>query len=138
MFLSFWYRVIERYLSFAVGPIFFNFHPKNHQITSKHGYKYRKLQKRFGCSSGHTLNLSDLIKTKVLSLVKWCFNKESKTYICTSDKVGFFSNKEYDLYNWTCTELCEAFTFLVENIYVQCYGITGILMGTNYAPLIVD
>ena len=43
----------------------------------------------------------------------------------------------------TCTELCEAFTFLVENIYVQFYGIVyqqivGILMGTNCAPLIGD
>ena len=31
----------------------------------------------------------DLIKAKVLSLVKWCFNRESKTYLCTSDKAGF-------------------------------------------------
>ena len=35
-----------------------------------------------------------------------------------------FSNKKYDSYTskcWTCAELCEAFTFLVENIYVY-YG----------------
>ena len=55
----------------------------------------------------------DLIKEKVLSLVKWCFNRESKTYICTSDKVGFFSNKTYDSYKcWTCTEFSDDFTFL--------------------------
>ena len=36
----------------------------------------------------------DLIKEKVLSLFKWCFNRESKTYLCTSDKAGFFSNKK--------------------------------------------
>ena len=36
-----------------------------------------------------------------------------------SDKAGFFSNKKYDLYAClTCAELCEAFTFLMENIYV--------------------
>ena len=45
--------------------------------------------------------------------------------------------------NWSCTELCEAFTFLMENIYVQFDGmvyqqIVGIPMGTNYAPLIAD
>ena len=39
--------------------------------------------------------------------------------------------------------LCEAFTFLVENIYVQFEGvvyqqIVGLPTGTNYAPLIVD
>ena len=86
----------------------------------------------------------DLIKAKVLSLVNWCFNRESKTYICTSDKAGFFSNKKYDSYKcWSCAELCEAFTFLVENIYVQFDGmvnqqIVGIPMGTNCAPLIAD
>ena len=79
----------------------------------------------------------DLIKAKVLSLVKWCFNRESKTYLCTSDKAGFFSNKKYDWYTcWTCTEICEAFTFLMENIYVQFDGIVyqqmvGIPMSTT-------
>ena len=32
----------------------------------------------------------DLIKAKVLSLVNWCFNRESKSYLCTSLKAGFF------------------------------------------------
>ena len=31
-----------------------------------------------------------LIKAKLLSLVNWCFNRESKSYLCTSLKVGFF------------------------------------------------
>ena len=57
---------------------------------------------------------------------------------------GFFSNKKYDSYKcWSCAELCEAFTFLMENIYVQFDGmvyqqIVGIPMGTNMAPLIAD
>ena len=75
--------------------------------------------------------------TLLLSLVKWCFNREPKTYLCTSDKAGFFSNKTYDSYKcWTCTEFSEAFTFLMENIYVQ-FGdmvyqqIVGIPMGTK-------
>ena len=55
-----------------------------------------------------------------------------------------FSNKKYDSYKcWTYAELGEAFTFLMENIYVQFEGmvyqqIVGIHMGTNCAPLIVD
>ena len=59
-------------------------------------------------------------------------------------KAGFFSNKKYDSYRcWSCAELCEAFTFLMENIYVQFDGmvyqqIVGIPMGTNCAPLIAD
>ena len=60
----------------------------------------------------------DLIKAKVLSLVKWCFNRESQTYLCMSDKVGVFSNKKYDSYTCcTGTELCEAFTFLMEKLW---------------------
>ena len=56
-----------------------------------------------------------------LLLIGVFFSKgESETYLCTSDKAGFFGNKKYD---WnkclTCDELCEAFIFLVENIHVQ-------------------
>ena len=56
----------------------------------------------------------------------------------------FFSNKKYDSYKcWSCAELCEAFTFLIENIYVQFDGmvyeqIAGIPMDTNFVPLISD
>ena len=92
----------------------------------------------------YTSLLHDLIKAKVLSFVKWCFNRESKTYLCTSDKAGFFSNKKYDSCAcWTYTELCEAFNFFVENIYVQFDGmaykqIVRIPMGTYCAPLIAE
>ena len=74
----------------------------------------------FDFSTLYTSLLHDLIKAKVLSLVKGCFIRESTTYLCTG---RFFSNKKYDSYTcWTCTELCEAFTFLIENIYVQFDG----------------
>ena len=69
---------------------------------------------------------------------------ESKTYLCSSDKAVFFSNNKYDSYTcWTCTELCEAFTFLMENIYVQFDGIVyqqivGVPMGNYCAPLIAN
>ena len=44
---------------------------------------------------------------------------------------------------WSCAELCEDFTFFMENIYVQFDGmvykqIVGIPMGANSAPLIAD
>ena len=83
----------------------------------------------------------------------------SKTYLYTSDKAGFSSNKKYNSYKcWTCAELFEAFSFLMKT-YVQfedisnktnsCFGfsafedvvyqqIVGILTGTNCAPFIVD
>ena len=55
----------------------------------------------------------------------------------SSDKADFLSNTKYDSYKcWTCAELCEVFTFFMENIYVQFEGmvyqqIVGIFIGTN-------
>ena len=78
-------------------------------------------------------------------LLSTCVSTEShKTYLCTSVKAGVFSNKKYDSYKcWSCAELCEVFTFLMENIYVQFDGmvyqqIVGIPMDNNCAPLIED
>ena len=98
----------------------------------------------FDFSTLYTSLPHDLIKAKVLSLVKWCFDRESTAYLCTPAKAGFFPNKKYDSYaSWTYTELYEAFTFLMENINVQFDGmvyqqIVGIPIGTYCAPLIAD
>ncbi len=98
----------------------------------------------FDFSTLYTSLPHNLIKSKLHSLIKWCFNRELTSYLCTSETTGFFSNKEYDSYkSWTCTEMCDALTFLLNNIYVQfngkCYRqIVGIPMGTNCAPLIAD
>ena len=68
----------------------------------------------FDFSTLYTSLPHDLIKAKVLSLVNWCFNRESKSYLCR-----IFSNKKYDSHRcWSCAELCEAFTFLMKNICV--------------------
>ena len=65
----------------------------------------------------------------------------------TSVKAGCFSNKKYNSCTvckcWSCAGFCEAFTLLMENIYVQFDGmvyqhIVGIPMGTNCVPLIAD
>ena len=47
----------------------------------------------FDFSTLYTSLPHDLIKAKVLSLVNWCFNRESKTYLCTSDKAGFLATR---------------------------------------------
>ena len=36
----------------------------------------------------------DLIKAKVLSLINWCFNQESNSYLCTSIKEGHILQHE--------------------------------------------
>ena len=42
---------------------------------------------------------------------------------------------------WSCQKVCEALTFLLDNIYIRCgtklfRRIVGILLATNCAPLI--
>ena len=59
----------------------------------------------FDLSTLYRTSPHDLIKDKSVSLLKWCFNIESKTYLCISDKAGVFSNKKYDSYEcWSFTE----------------------------------
>ena len=35
----------------------------------------------------------------MLSLVNWCFNRESKTYLYTSDKAGFLATRSMSRIN---------------------------------------
>ena len=84
------------------------------------------------------------IKDRLSNLIKWCFDREKKQFLCTSESKGFFSDKEYETYKmWTPDELCDALSFLLDNIFVR-FGdtvyrqVVGIPMGTNCAPLIAD
>ena len=86
----------------------------------------------------------NLIKDKLIELIKKTFRREEKTFIACNDHRAFFSNSEVDHYTmWTCTDVCNALTFLLDNIFVR-FGDTiyrqviGIPMGTNCAPLVAD
>ena len=57
---------------------------------------------------------------------------------------AFFTSEVHKNYTlWTCQKVCEALTFLLDNIYIR-FGaklfrqIVGIPMGTNCAPLVAD
>ena len=83
--------------------------------------------------------LSDLLRNLTFNRSAHC------TQVSDQCPLGLlFNNKKYDSYKcWSCTELCESVTFLMENIFVQFDGIVyqqivGIPMGTNCAPLIAD
>ena len=65
-------------------------------------------------------------------------------YIACNDRNAFFTSDAVRNYNlWTCQKVCEALTFLLDNIYIR-FGsklyrqIVGIPMGTNCAPLVAD
>ena len=57
---------------------------------------------------------------------------------------AFFTSEEHKKYTlWSYQKVCEALTFLIDNIYIR-FGtklyrqIVGIPMGTNCAPLVAD
>ena len=72
------------------------------------------------------------------------FQREGSLYIACNDRNAFFTSDAVRNYNlWSCQKVCEALTFLLDNIYIR-FGsklyrqIVGIPMGTNCAPLVAD
>ena len=95
-------------------------------------------------SNMYTTLPHEKIKDRLSKLIKWCFDREGKTFLCTSETKGFFSAVDYNSYkSWTRSELCKALSFLLDNIFVR-FGdtlyrqVVGIPMGTNCAPLVAD
>ena len=69
---------------------------------------------------------------------------ECSLYIACNDRHAFFTSDAVKYYNlWSCQKVCEALTFLLDNIYIRfgsklCRQIIAIPMGTDCAPLIAD
>ena len=87
----------------------------------------------------HNLNEDTLV-----DLIERTFQTEGSLYIACNDKNAFFTSDAVRNYNlWSCQKVCEALTFLFDNIYIR-YGsklyrqIVGFPMGTNCAPLVAD
>ena len=86
-----------------------------------------------------------------MDLIERTFQREGSLYIACNDKKAFFTSEAVRNYNlsvrnynlWSCQKVCEALTFLLDNIYIR-FGsklyrqIVGIPMGTNCAPLVAD
>ena len=86
----------------------------------------------------------NLIKDKLVDLIERIFQREGSLYIACNDRNAFFTSDAVRNYNlWSCQKVCEALTFLLDNIYIR-FGsklyrqIVGIPMGTNCAPLVAD
>ena len=86
----------------------------------------------------------DLIKLKLTHLIQKIFGREGKLFLACNVDRAFFTNDSIQHYTmWTCSEVCEALNFLLDNIFVR-HGDTiyrqviGIPMGTNCAPLVAD
>ena len=108
--------------------------------------------KRFLASTVSTYDFStlyttlphDLIKDKLIKLIQKTFSREKRSFLACNTEKAFFTDEPMKYYtNWTCSEVCESLTFLLDNIFVR-YGnalyrqVIGIPMGTNCAPLVAD
>ena len=95
-------------------------------------------------STLYTTLLHNLIKDKLIDLIERTFQREGSPYLACSDRNAFFTSKNLKKYNaWSCHNVCDALTFLLNNMFIQ-FGtklyrqVVGIPMGTNCAPLIAD
>ena len=77
-----------------------------------------------------------------MDLIERTFQREGFLYIACNDKNAFFTSDAVRNYNlWSRQKVCEALTFLLDNIYIR-FGsklykqIVGFLMGTNCATLV--
>ena len=65
-------------------------------------------------------------------------------YLACNDRKAFFISSDQSRYTlWSCQNVCDALSYLLDNIYIR-FGtklyrqIVGIPMGTNCAPLVAD
>ena len=79
-----------------------------------------------------------------MDLIERTFQREGSLYIACYDKNVLFTSDAVKNYNlWSCQKVCEALTFLLDNIYIR-FGyklyrqIVSYPMGTNCAPLVAD
>ena len=86
----------------------------------------------------------NLIKDKLIDLVERTFQREGSPYLACNDRNAFFTSEKPKKYNaWSCQNVCDALTFLLDNIFIR-FGtklyrqVVGIPMGTNCAPLVAD
>ena len=86
----------------------------------------------------------NLIKDKLIDLIESTFQREGSPYLACSDRNAFFTSEKPKKYHaWSCQNVCNALTFLLDNIFIR-FGtklyrqVVGIPMGTNCAPLVAD
>ena len=93
-------------------------------------------------STLYTILSHNLIKDKLSDLIERIF--QSSPYLeCNIQKCIFTSVKPKKYHAWSCQNVCDALTFLLDNIFIQFSTklyrqVVGIPMGTNCAPLVAD
>ena len=86
----------------------------------------------------------NLIKYKLIDLIERSFQREGSPYLACNDRNAFFTLEKPKKYNaWSCQNVCDALTFLLDNIFIRFgtklyWQVIGIPTGTNCAPLVAD
>ena len=95
----------------------------------------------YGISTHYTTIPHNLIKDKLIDLIERTFQREGSPYLACND---IFTSEKPKIYHaWSCQNVCDALTFLLDNIFIP-FGtklyrqVVGIPMGTNCAPLVAD
>ena len=98
----------------------------------------------YGFSTLYTTLPNNLIKDKLIDLIERTFQREGSHYLACNDRNEFFtSEKPKKYHSWSCQNVCDALTFLLDNIFIR-FGtklyrhVVGIPMGTNCSPLVAD
>ena len=111
--------------------------------------KSRQFRAQFRLStydfSTHYITLPhNLIKEKLNDLLERTFHREDSLYLACNARNAFFTSEVHKNYTLrTYQKVCEALTFLLDNIYIR-FGtnlfrqIVGIPMGANCAPLVAN
>ena len=79
-----------------------------------------------------------------VDLIERTFNREGSPYLACNNRNAFLTSEKPKKYHaWSCQNVCDVLTFLLDNIFVR-FGTklnrqeVWIPMGTNCAPLVTD
>ena len=85
-----------------------------------------------------------MIKDKLIDLIERNFKSECSPYLACNDRNAFFTSEKLKRYHaWSCQNVCDALTFLLDNTFIR-FGtklyrqVVGIPIDTNCAPLVAD
>ena len=97
----------------------------------------------YNFSTLYTTLPNNLIKDKLVDLIGRTFQREGSLYIAYDRNVFFTSDAVRNYNVWYCQKVCEALTFLLDNIYTRLSTklyrqIVGFPLRTKCAPLAAD
>ena len=62
----------------------------------------------------------NLIKDKLIDLIERTFHREGSPYLVCNDIKAFFTSEKPKKYHaWSCQNVCDALTFLLDNIFIR-------------------